>query len=88
MTWVLVTWLAYSCPGGPLGHLLPNALKPFACTQTVEVKVIGNKKRAYHAVEKAGCAARPRIFWCKGLKCYEKKVECPVGLYIQGEKIK
>jgi len=88
MTWFLVSWIAYSCPGGLFGKLVPEAVRPIVCELAVETEIHSDKQRAYRAVAKAGCAARPTISWCKGLKCHAKKVTCPTELHIEGEKIK
>lgn len=88
MTWWLVVWVTYSCPGGLFGGLVPTSARPLVCAQITETAVVSSRRKAHRAVKKAGCSAAPSLYWCKGLKCYEKEIECPTVLRIEGEELK
>ena len=74
MTYYLLTYLAFSCPGF-IGGVIPDTIKPMVCMQTSEAELIPSKKEAWKKAEALTLAGRsPRLYWCRGLKCSEKEI--------------
>lgn len=74
MTWYLVIYIGFTCPGGWLGGLLiPKGIGLLACQKTPTHTILTDKKEVMRLVREQGPGIR--VFWCKNLKCSEKKVE-------------
>lgn len=83
MTWFLILWVAYACPGGFLvSGAIPAGAKPLACQARPEWALETRPERALKRAKEAGCGAR--VFSCRNLKCEERRVECPVGFSVEG----
>lgn len=91
MTWYLLTYLTFSCPGGAVARFLwtdtPDAIKSLICTVTVEKEIYTHRERAYKETRKLACgSSRPQLSWCKNLKCSDKKITCTTNIEIQGDQ--
>ena len=83
MTWFLVLWISWVCPGGWLGaKTIPAEHQRFVCTAKPDWTVESNREHALKKVRQAGCQAR--FFECHGLRCREKEVSCETKLSVEG----
>lgn len=71
MTWILVAWLGYSCPGGWLSGLVPLPVRPLVCAPAIELERFdpAQGERARARVLEQGQTAR--IFRCDPRRCRE-----------------
>ena len=74
MSYYLVAWIAFSCPGGLLSGLIPGAARPLVCSREARVELIPRKADAERKVRELGPGAASRLWWCRGLKCSDVKV--------------
>jgi hypothetical protein len=75
MTYFIVLWLAYACPGGILSGIWPEVAKPLICAPELKVERFSDRKQAESKIKDLGPMASSRIQWCKGLKCYDIKIQ-------------
>jgi len=68
MTWFLVSFLAYNCPGGWFGGLVPEAVRPLVCKPEIRTEPYDRLWRAQARVKALGPAALPRLTRVKGLR--------------------
>ena len=71
MTWILVVWLGYSCPGGWFSGLVPLSVRPLVCAPAVELERFdpAQRERAHARVREQGQGAR--LFRCDVRRCRE-----------------
>lgn len=69
MTWYLVAWISWTCPGGFLSGLWPAAVRPMLCQPKPESRVVSGPREARGLV-----APGARLYQCGGLKCRELSV--------------
>lgn len=76
MTWYLLTWLAWTCPGGPLGGLVPAPARPLVCRAEPRLELYdpARLERAKARTRELGCSAQLRR--CRGLVCSSNMVSC------------
>lgn len=86
MKYWVVTWVEYELPGGFLGKkFIPEHLKPILgqskpCYETFSKRDIAIKK-----IRKLDSLAYPRLFWCEGLRKWERDVTYKTTIEIEGE---
>ena len=68
----IVTWIAFSCPGGLLAPVWPAAAKPFVCERVVHNERYSRRSDAERQVRAVGSSAR--LAWCRNLKCWDKPI--------------
>lgn len=74
MTYWLILHLTYACPGGWLGGAIPAAVRPYVCSQRPAHEFAGHRAEAVRRVRELGPGARTRLYWCRGLRCWERAV--------------
>lgn len=75
MTWWLLTYLSISCPGWILSGMIPASVTPLVCEQKSEARLVSSKTEAYKlAIEYQLKDRQPKLYFCKGLKCWEKTI--------------
>lgn len=67
MTFYLVAFIAYTCPGGWLSGLVPAAARPFVCRQEIRVEAMDRLDRARSKVVEQGQGTT--LVECRGLRC-------------------
>ena len=69
MTFYLVLWLGYSCPGGILSGFIPAAAKPLVCRSEAKYEMYDPARieKAKSRIRELGPAAM--FFSCRGFKC-------------------
>lgn len=73
MTWYLVAWVAWSCPGGWLGSLaVPAAARPLVCRAEPRYLVTANREHARRQVRAEGPSAA--LSRCRALRCTPQPV--------------
>lgn len=75
MTWYLVSFLAYSCPGGWFEGLVPEQARPFVCKPEVRMEAYDRLGRAQDRVKALGPSSLSRLTTVKGLRLAPLKVE-------------
>jgi hypothetical protein len=67
--WLLVTWIVWACPGGPLAGFWPASAKPLLCKPTpgVEPYDPARRSRAEARVRELGPGAD--LLSCRGGRC-------------------
>lgn len=84
MTFYLLTYLAFSCPGWFGGKLIPGPLRPMVCQQEARREFFTSKAQAYRETEELACTpANPKLELCKGFRCKEKKISCTTKIAIE-----
>ncbi len=55
--------------------MIPQSAVPLVCEQKSEAKLISNKAEAHRlAIEYQLKDRQPKLYFCKGLKCWEKDI--------------
>jgi hypothetical protein len=73
MTWYLVLWVGFNCPGGWLGDkFLPETARAFICQRPAMHAIETDPKEMMKRVREAGPGVR--VFLYKGLRRSEMKV--------------
>ncbi len=69
MTWILVAWISWTCPGGPISGLVPAAARPLVCRPAPRHELYdpARRPRAQARVRELGAGAELRV--CRGLRC-------------------
>ncbi len=73
--WYLVTWIAFSCPGGWFSAAVPAAAQPYVCTRHPARLITSRREDASRQVRAVGQGAAPTLAWCRGLRCWDKTIE-------------
>lgn len=63
----------------------PPARKPI-CQSVPRVVLTSSRVDAMRLVKMAGPGAEPQLRWCQRLKCWEKRIEWPADLVVDGKK--
>jgi hypothetical protein len=74
MTWFLIIWVSWSCPGGLFAPAWPPASRPIVCAPRPELQILSTEDAAQRAVRAAGRAGAPRLYSCRWLRCREQRV--------------
>lgn len=77
MSWYLVTWIAWACPGDILSKVtggLPPKVRPLICEERVESEAFSRRDIAERKVDELGAEARPRLWAYVGLRRKELPV--------------
>ena len=74
MTWFLVTWITWSCPGGLLSGLVPAAARPLVCAPEVKREPYDKLARAQDRVRAIGPGAAASIDQVRGLRLKSQDV--------------
>lgn len=72
MSWFLVLWVGYSCPGGMLSGLVPVTARPYVCAREPRSEILTRRSDAERKVRDVGPGAR--LLSCRGLRCSEVRV--------------
>lgn len=90
MTFWLVMWISFSCPGGALTRWLgadpPEWAKPLICRVAPQYEIYSRKRDAYRQAESLACGpSNPALYWCKNLKCWGRKIHCRTVIEIENK---
>lgn len=85
MIYFLVTWIAWTCPGGILGGLVPAPVRPLACRAEPRFELYdpARRGRAQARVRELGPGAEMRR--CRGLRCSDNLAQWNTELTFKGE---
>ena len=75
MKYYIVVWLAFNCPGGFFGNMMPYGLKQAVCTAKQDSAQFKTLKKAKRKVEKLGPKVTAAIFENKNGKTREIRFE-------------
>lgn len=86
MIWYLILFVGYSCPGGILGGLIPDAARPLICRQEAKQEIYDPARfeKAKARIRELGESSV--LFSCRGLKCKEIRVVWTTSARFEGEK--
>ncbi len=83
--WV-VTWVEYKLPGGFLGKkFIPGHLRPVLGAAKACYEAFSRRDIAINKIRKLDILAYPRLFWCQGLRRWEKDITYKTTVEIKGE---
>lgn len=68
MTWYLVAWVSWTCPGGMLSGIWPAAARPLICAPHAEDMLCSRRADAERKVRELGPGAGVRLFAFRGLR--------------------
>lgn len=75
MTYWLLTYMTFSCPGWILSGVIPDSVAPMVCENNLEAQLISSKREAYALAEKMELKEKhPTLYYCRGLKCWQKEI--------------
>ena len=74
MTFYLVAWVWWTCPGGWLSGSVPPKLWPLVCEESANTATFDRLEQANEQADKLGPQRRPRIWQYKGLRRSELPV--------------
>jgi hypothetical protein len=74
MTSFLVAWVAWTCPGGWFGGLVPAQARPLVCQPTAKVEPYDRLERARKRVVELGKDSAPKLIEVRGLRHTELPV--------------
>lgn len=75
MTYWLIVYIGFACPGGWFSSLIPAAARPVACKAKPEQEFYSSRKLADKRVLDIGPSSATRLFECKAFRCREKDVD-------------
>lgn len=84
MTWFMVTWLAWSCPGGWFSGLVPAPARPLLCQPRTEHQVYTRPQEAYSQIERLGPGSASTMTEYHGLRRKDHRIIW--ASYVQIEK--
>ena len=86
MTWYLVAWVAWNCPGGWLGNAaIPAAARPLACQPAPRTAFAANRREAVRLLLDHPGAT---LEWCERLRCRPRSAEWQSHLVVDGKEEK
>ena len=74
MTFFLVSWVAYTCPGGWFGGLVPAQARPLVCQPSAKVESFDRLERARKRVVELGKESAPKMTEVRGLRLIDLPV--------------
>lgn len=83
LTWFLVIYFSYTCPGGFLSGLWPAAVKPIVCKATPDYYMISSLELARKKIREKGPGAR--LLGCRGLRCVDHDFEWKNVVKFEGD---
>lgn len=84
MTWLLVSWIGWTCPGGLLAGFWPSSAKPLVCQPKAETAIYTQGAQAYRKVREIGPGARLQGY--QGLKGRDIPIRWTTTAEIEGER--
>ena len=70
----LVSWIAYNCPGGLFGSMVPVAARKFVCRPEPRLEAYERLAHARARVVALGEASSPRLTLVQGLRLTDRPV--------------
>ena len=80
MSYFVFAYLAFQCPGGLLAGFVPAKIQPFVCAPRIEIERFSSREQAHRRYREIG---HGRLQWCRGLKCFDRKVTSRTILEIE-----
>lgn len=77
----IIAFIGFSCPGWFGNFIIPNALKPIACKQNIEVVLLHSRKEADELVKEKGQSAK--LYQFLDSKLTEKEIKWHEEVQIQ-----
>lgn len=84
MSWFLVSWVAWACPGGWFAGLVPPAARPLACKPQVRQEAYERLKYARARVAALGPENHPSLTLVQGLRLTERPVTWATAVKFEG----
>ena len=76
MSYWLVLYLTWACPGGWLGQkAIAEPLRPFVCAPTPSFALLDRQGAAEAMIRRLGPIAAPQLHACRGFRCKQVSVE-------------
>lgn len=86
MTWYMVAWLSWACPGGWFSGLVPAPARPILCKPCIEHKVFDRASDAYVKIESLGPGTGATLTEYRGLRRKDRSITWAAYVTIEGRE--